>query len=62
LLVAATKYIVIAQILIDWKVMKTQLPINTPKPLDSILQPDSLIFNENVNAIADMSNYGQWWR
>ena len=41
--------------------MKKMLPANTPKPHDSILQPGSLIFNKNVNAIANMNNYGQWW-
>jgi sulfatase modifying factor 1 len=41
--------------------MKMQLPPNTPKPNDSILQPGSLIFNKNVNAVVDMENYGQWW-
>ncbi|WP_452229120.1 hypothetical protein [Lacinutrix sp. MEBiC02404] len=41
--------------------MKTQLPENTPKPHDSILQPGSLIFNKDVNALVNMQNYGQWW-
>jgi formylglycine-generating enzyme required for sulfatase activity len=59
--VNATKYVTIAERKIDWEEMKTQLPANTPKPHDSILQPGSLLFNKNVNAIADMNNYGQWW-
>jgi sulfatase modifying factor 1 len=59
--VTATKYITIAERKIDWKEMKTQLPANTPKPHDSILQPGSLIFNKNVNAVVNMNNYGQWW-
>ena len=41
--------------------MKTQLPPNTAKPHDSILQPGSMIFNKNVNAVQDMNNYIQWW-
>jgi sulfatase modifying factor 1 len=57
----ATKYITVAERKIDWKEMKTQLPANTPKPHDSILQPGSLIFNKNVNAVVNMNNYGQWW-
>ncbi|MGK0325696.1 MAG: sulfatase activating formylglycine-generating enzyme [Polaribacter sp.] len=40
-----TKYITVAERRIDWEEMKTQLPANTPKPHDSILQPGSLIFN-----------------
>lgn len=59
--VNATKYVTIAERKIDWEEMKIQLPANTPKPHDSILQPGSLIFNKNINAIADMNNYGQWW-
>jgi sulfatase modifying factor 1 len=57
----ATKYITVAERKIDWEEMKTQLPANTPKPHDSILQPGSLIFNKNVNAVVNMNNYGQWW-
>ncbi|MFT6841570.1 MAG: sulfatase modifying factor 1 [Psychroserpens sp.] len=57
----ATKYVTVAERKIDWKEMKTQLPANTPKPHDSILQPGSLIFNKNVNAVVNMNNYGQWW-
>jgi formylglycine-generating enzyme required for sulfatase activity len=60
--VNATKYVTIAEKKIDWEEMKTQLPANTPKPHDSILQPGSLVFNKNVNAIANMNNYGQWWK
>ena len=45
----ATKYITIAERPIDWEEMKKQLPKNTLKPHDSILQPGSLIFNKNVN-------------
>ena len=41
--------------------MKKQLPKNTPKPHDSILQPGSLIFNKNINAVVNMNNYFQWW-
>ncbi len=59
--VDATKYVTVAERKIDWKIMKTQLPPDTPKPHDSILQPGSLIFNKNVNAVVSMNNYGQWW-
>lgn len=59
--VKATKYITIAERDIDWEEMKKQLPQGTPKPHDSILQPGSLIFNKNVNAVVNMNNYYQWW-
>lgn len=59
--VNATNYITVAERKIDWEDMKAQLPPGTPKPHDSILQPGSLIFNKNVNAVANMNNYTQWW-
>jgi sulfatase modifying factor 1 len=59
--VDATKYITIAERPIDWEEMKKQLPKNIPKPHDSILQPGSLIFNKNINAVVNMNNYFQWW-
>ena len=57
----ATKYITVAERKIDWEEMKIQIPANTPKPHDSILQPGSLIFNKNVTAVVNMNNYEQWW-
>jgi formylglycine-generating enzyme required for sulfatase activity len=59
--VEATKYITIAEREINWEEMKSQVPAGTPKPHDSILQPGSLIFNKNVNAVVNMNNYQQWW-
>ena len=59
--VNATNYVTVAERAIDWEEMKKQLPPNTPKPHDSILQPGSLVFNKNVNAVANMNNYAQWW-
>ena len=41
--------------------MKKDLPEGTPKPPDSLLQPGSLIFNKNVNKVANMGDYSQWW-
>ena len=43
-----TGYITIAERQIDWNEMKKNLPINTPKPHDSLLQPGSLIFNKDI--------------
>jgi formylglycine-generating enzyme required for sulfatase activity len=59
--VDATNYVTIAEREIDWEELKKQLPEGTLKPHDSILQPGSLIFNKNVNAVVNMNNYQQWW-
>lgn len=56
-----TGYITVAERPINWEEMKKELPPNTPKPHDSVLQPGSLIFNKNVNKVANMGNYSQWW-
>lgn len=56
-----TGYITIAERFINWDEMKKTLPQGTPKPHDSILQPGSLIFNKDVQMIANMNNYTQWW-
>lgn len=59
--VEQTKYVTIAEREIDWEEIKKQLPPNTPKLHDSILQPGSLIFNKKVTAVVNMNNYSQWW-
>ncbi|UKM66531.1 formylglycine-generating enzyme family protein [Flavobacteriaceae bacterium GSB9] len=59
--VNATNYITVAERPIVWEEMKKDLPLGTPKPHDSVLKPGSLIFNRNVNKIASMGNYSQWW-
>ncbi|MGI9593194.1 MAG: formylglycine-generating enzyme family protein, partial [Patiriisocius sp.] len=59
--VEQTKYVTVAEREIDWEEIKKQLPKNTPKPHDSILQPGSLIFNKKVPAVVNMNNYSQWW-
>lgn len=60
--VDATDYITVAERPIDWEAMKKDLPKNTPKPADSVLQPGSLIFNKDVNLVENMNNYTQWWK
>ena len=59
--IAATGYKTVAERPVDWEAMKEQLPEGTPKPHDSILQPGSLIFNKDVEAVVNMNNYHQWW-
>lgn len=60
--VDATGYKTVAERKIDWEEMKKQLPPDAQKPHDSVLQPGSLIFNKNVNAVVNMENYTQWWQ
>ena len=59
--VDATNYVTIAERQIDWEDIKKDVPPGTPKPHDSILQPGSLIFNKEVDAIVNMENYTKWW-
>lgn len=59
--VEATGYLTVAERPINWEEMKKELPPGTPKPADSILQPGSLIFNEQVKRVDNMDNYTQWW-
>ncbi|MEM1259237.1 MAG: SUMF1/EgtB/PvdO family nonheme iron enzyme, partial [Bacteroidota bacterium] len=42
--VAETGYLTIAERALDWEEIKKQLPPNTPKPHDSVMQPGSLLF------------------
>ncbi|MEM6700056.1 MAG: formylglycine-generating enzyme family protein, partial [Bacteroidota bacterium] len=42
--VEATNYQTVAERPIDWEEMKKELPPNTPKPPDSVLQPGALVF------------------
>ena len=60
--VEETGYVTIAEKEIDWEEMKKSLPVGTPKPHDSILQPGSLIFNDQIKKVENMENYFQWWR
>lgn len=59
--IEATNYVTVAERPIDWQEMKKGLPEGTPKPHDSILQPGSLIFNKDLQAVVNMNNYSQWW-
>ncbi|HIB38442.1 formylglycine-generating enzyme family protein [Mesonia sp.] len=59
--VNATDYKTVAERPIDWEEMKKQLPANTPKPVDSVLQPGSLTFDKSIEKVASMNNYTQWW-
>ena len=60
--VQETGYITIAERKIEWEEIKMNLPPNTPKPADSLLQPGSLIFNKEIKKVDNMGNYLQWWK
>lgn len=59
--VEATGYITVAEREIVWEEMQKQLPPNTPKPHDSILQPGSLIFKKTKESVPNLFDYSQWW-
>ena len=60
--VQETGYITIAEREINWDEIKKNLPPNTPKPADSVLQPGSLIFNKEIKEVGNIDNYFQWWK
>ena len=60
--VQETGYITIAEREINWDEIKKNIPPNTPKPADSVLQPGSLIFNKEIKEVGNMGNYFQWWK
>ncbi len=56
-----TNYITLAERPVDWNEIKKQLPLNTPKPHDSLLQPGSLVFRNRPNGVANLYDFSQWW-
>ena len=56
-----TGYITVAEREIDWDEIKKQLPPDTPKPHDSILQPGSLVFKKTNSSVPNLYDYSQWW-
>ena len=59
--VKETGYKTVAERAIDWEELKEQLPPGTPKPPDSILQPGSLMFKREIDALVNFDDYSQWW-
>ncbi|MEQ8364590.1 MAG: formylglycine-generating enzyme family protein [Cyclobacteriaceae bacterium] len=57
--VEATNYATVAERAVDWEELKLQLPPNTPRPPDSILNPGSLLFRPTKGPV-DLSN-PVWW-
>lgn len=56
-----TGYKTVAERPIEWKELQKELPPDTPKPADSLLQPGSLIFNKDAGNVNNLNNYHQWW-
>ncbi|MEO0571197.1 MAG: formylglycine-generating enzyme family protein [Bacteroidota bacterium] len=59
--VKETGYLTIAERIIDWQELKKQLPPNTPRPNDSLMQPGSLLFKVPKSPITNFNDYSQWW-
>lgn len=59
--VLATGYVTIAERAVDWEEIRKQLPPNTPKPHDSLLQAGSLVFKKTQESVPNLYDYSQWW-
>src|SRR5690606_41710145 len=58
--VDATGYQTVAEKTPLWEDIKKQLPPDTPKPEDLILQPGSLVFTPPAHAVPTQ-DISQWW-
>jgi len=59
--VEATAYVTTAEQKPDWKELKKQLPVGTPRPADSILVAASLVFSQPNHPVS-LDNASQWWK
>ena len=59
--VEATSYITVAERELDWEELSKQLPPDTEKPHDSILQPGSLVFKKPGEKVPNLYDFSQWW-
>ena len=57
----ATGYVTTAEKKPNWEELKKELPSDTPKPNDSLLQAASLVF-EATSGPVNLNDYGAWWR
>ena len=60
--VAATGYVTLAERKPDWEELKKQLPNDTPKPADSLLQAGSLVFKKTAKQVTNFHDVSQWWQ
>ena len=58
--VEATGYQTVAERPIDWEDLKKQLPPETSRPPDSVLQPGSLVFAP-IKGVSNLYDISQWW-
>lgn len=58
--VSATGYITVAERALDWEELKKQVPPDTPKPADSLLQPGALVFHPTDGPIP-LNDPSLWW-
>jgi formylglycine-generating enzyme required for sulfatase activity len=56
-----TGHITLAERVVDWEIIKSQLPEGTLKPNDSILQPGSLTFKKTKTSVPNLYDFSQWW-
>ena len=59
--VEATGYVTTAKREIDWNDLKKELPPNTPKPDDSALAPEALVFTPTSGPVP-INDLSVWWR
>lgn len=59
--VAASGYKTVAERPVDWEKLKKQLPENTPKPTEEVMQPGSMVFKATAGPVP-MDNLGRWWK
>ncbi|MCB0493428.1 MAG: formylglycine-generating enzyme family protein [Cyclobacteriaceae bacterium] len=57
--VKATNYLTVAERIVNWEELKSQLPPDTPRPPDSLLSPGSLLFKPTSGPV-DLS-IPVWW-
>jgi sulfatase modifying factor 1 len=60
--VKATNYMTTAKQIIEWALIASQLTEGTPKPNDSILQPESLLFKKTKISVPNLYDFSQWWK
>ncbi len=58
--IEATNYQTVAERPINWEELKINLPPDTPKPADSLLQPGALVFHPTDQPVS-LRNPGLWW-
>lgn len=58
--VTETRYKTVAERPVDWEELKKQLPPDTPRPSEKLLEPGSLVFDSSKQ-INNLSDISQWW-